>query len=306
MGIIEDIAELVGNTPLVKLSKIAQDCRAVICAKLESFNPLSSVKDRVGLAMIETAEREGKIKKDTVVIEATSGNTGVALAFICASRGYRLILTMPETMSVERRKLFRIFGAEVVLTSAEEGMMGAVKGAKELHLTTANSIMLEQFKNKANPQIHRLTTAKEIWRDTRGKVDVLVAAVGTGGTITGVAEVLKKKKRNFKTVAVEPAFSPVLSGGKPGAHKIEGIGAGFIPEVLNLKIIDEIIPVKDEDAILMMRKLAREEGILAGISSGAALWAAIEVGKRQENKNKMIVVILPDTGERYLSTSLFD
>lgn len=304
--IAKNVTELVGATPLVRLNKITQDCHAVIYAKLESFNPLSSVKDRVGLAMIETAEKEGRIRKDTVVIEATSGNTGVALAFICASRGYRLILTMPETMSVERRKLFKIFGAEVVLTNAEEGMMGAIKKAKELHLATLNSIMLEQFENKANPQIHRLTTAKEIWRDTSGKVDILVAAVGTGGTITGVAEVLKKKKRNFKTVAVEPASSPVLSGGKPGSHNIEGIGAGFIPEVLNLKIIDEIISVKDEDAILMTRRLAREEGILAGISSGAALWVAIEVGKREENKNKMIVVILPDTGERYLSTSLFD
>lgn len=302
----KNITELVGRTPLVKLNKIAQNCRASIYAKLESFNPLSSVKDRVGLAMIEAAEKEGRIKKDTVIIEATSGNTGIAIAFICAERGYRLILTMPETMSVERRKLFKIFGAEVVLTKAEEGMLGAVRKAEELHLATANSIMLEQFKNQANSQIHRMTTAMEIWRDTRGKVDILVAGVGTGGTITGVGEALKKRKKNFKVIAVEPASSPVLSGGKAGVHNIQGIGAGFIPEVLNFKIIDEIISVTDENAVMMTRRLAREEGILCGISSGAALWAAVEVGKREENKNKVIVVILPDTGERYLSTSLFD
>ncbi|MFH1856064.1 MAG: cysteine synthase A [Candidatus Omnitrophota bacterium] len=302
----KNITELIGNTPLVKLNKIAVDSNALIYAKLESFNPLASIKDRVGLAMIEAAEKEGSIKKDTVIIEATSGNTGIALAFVCAAKGYRLILTMPETMSTERRKLLRSLGAELVLTSGNEGMMGAINKAKELRSTTPNSIILEQFKNKANPQVHRLTTAEEIWRDTEGKIDILVAGVGTGGTITGVGEVIKERKPQAKVIAVEPANSAVLSGGKAGLHKIEGIGAGFIPEVLNLKIIDEIIKVRDEDAVLTTQKLAKEEGILAGVSSGAALWAAIEIGRREENKNKLIVVILPDTGERYLSTKLFE
>lgn len=303
--VAKNITQLIGNTPLVRLNKITHGCEAVIYAKLESFNPSSSIKDRIGIAMIEAAEKEGKIKPDTVIIEPTSGNTGVALAFVCAAKSYRLVLTMPETMSVERRKLLKIFGAELVLTSGEKGMKGAVKKAEELHSKMPNSIILQQFKNKANPQIHRVTTAEEIWRDTDGKIDILVAGVGTGGTITGIAEAIKKKKPHFKAIAVEPSSSPVLSGGKAGPHKIQGIGAGFIPEVLNLKIIDEVIRVKDEDAADTTRRLAKKEGILTGISSGAALWAALEIGKRKENEGKLIVVILPDTGERYLSTWIF-
>jgi cysteine synthase A len=301
--IADNITQLTGSTPLVKLNKITSGSKAVIYAKLESFNPLASVKDRIGIAMIEAAEKEGKIKPDTVVIEPTSGNTGIALAFVCASRGYRLILVMPETMSIERRKLLKILGAEIVLTPGNEGMAGAVKRAEELQGKRPGSVILNQFKNKANPQIHRLTTAEEIWRDTGGKVDILVAGVGTGGTITGVAEGIKKRRPAFKAIAVEPASSPVLSGGKPAPHKIQGIGAGFIPEVLNLKIIDEIIQVKDEDAVAMAGKVAKEEGILAGTSCGAALWAALKVGRREENKSKVIVVIFPDTAERYLSTA---
>lgn len=303
--IAEDITKLVGNTPLVKLNKIASGVEATLVAKLESFNPLSSVKDRIGVAMIEDAERKGLIKKDTAIIEPTSGNTGIALAFVCAAKGYRLILTMPETMSMERRQLFSIFGAELVLTPGAEGMVGAVKKAEELLRQTPNSFMPQQFKNPANPEIHRKTTAEEIWRDTDGKVDILVSGVGTGGTITGIAEVIKKRKPAFKAVAVEPKDSPVLSGGKPGAHKIQGIGAGFVPEVLNRGIIDEVIPVSNEDAGAISRRLAKEEGILAGISSGAAVWAALEVAQREENRNKLIVVVLPDSGERYLSTWLF-
>ena len=301
----EDITQLIGKTPLVKLNRIASDLDVTLLAKLESFNPCSGVKDRIGLSMIEAAEHEGAIKEDTIIIEPTSGNTGIALAFICASKGYSLTLTMPETMSVERRKLLRIFGAELILTPGDKGMPGAIRKAEELVQSDSRYLMLQQFKNKANPEIHRKTTAQEIWDDTGGKVDILVSGVGTGGTITGVAEVIKKLKPSFKAIAVEPAGSAVLSGEKPGPHKIQGIGAGFIPEVLNLDLIDEIIRVRSEDAGEMSRRLANSEGILAGISAGAALWAAVEVSKRPDNAGKEIVVIIPDTGERYLSTWLF-
>jgi cysteine synthase A len=276
-----------------------------VVAKLESFNPLGSLKDRIGVAMIADAEAKGLIKKDTVIVEPTSGNTGIALAFVCAVRGYRLILTMPDTMSLERRQLLSVFGAELVLTPGAEGMRGAVRRAEQLAAGNPNYLMLQQFKNRANPEIHRLTTAEEIWRDTNGKVDILVAGVGTGGTITGIAEAIKPRKQKFKAIAVEPADSPVLSGGKAGSHKIQGIGAGFIPDVLKLDLIDEIIKVTNENAGIMARRLAKEEGILAGISSGAAVWAALEVARREENKGRLIVVVLPDTGERYLSTWLF-
>jgi cysteine synthase A len=304
-GIAGDCSELIGNTPLVRLSRITHGARAEVVAKLESFNPVHSVKDRIGVAMIADAEEKGLIKKGTVIVEPTSGNTGIALAFVCAAKGYRLILTMPDTMSQERRQLLAIFGAEMVLTPGEEGMMGAIKKAEQLVKENRNYYMPQQFKNPANPEIHRLTTAEEIWRDTGGRVDILVAGVGTGGTITGVAEVLKDRKPGFKAIAVEPADSPVLSGGKAGSHKVQGIGAGFVPDILRRDLIDEIITVSNEDAGATARRLAREEGILAGISSGAAAWAALKVAGRQENTGKLIVVILPDTGERYLSTWLF-
>ncbi|MBA7558734.1 O-acetylserine sulfhydrylase [subsurface metagenome] len=303
--IFNDITETIGRTPLVRINRLADGTGATVLAKLESFNPLSSVKDRIGVSMINAAESEGLINKDTVIIEPTSGNTGIALAFVCAARGYRLILTMPDTMSLERRKLLTIFGAELVLTDGSRGMRGAVEEAEKIQKSIKNSFMPQQFKNAANPGIHQKTTAVEIWADTDGSVDIFIAGVGTGGTITGVGEILKQKKPSVKIMAVEPSDSPVLSGGSAGPHKIQGIGAGFVPVVLNTGIIDEIIQVSNEDADIMTRKIIREEGILAGISSGAAMWAAIEVAKRRESDNKNIVVVLPDTGERYLSTRLF-
>ncbi|MDD2688705.1 MAG: cysteine synthase A [Candidatus Omnitrophica bacterium] len=303
--IFSDITKTIGNTPLVKLNHIAEGSGATILAKLESFNPLSSVKDRIGVSMIEDAKRRGTLKKDSTIIEPTSGNTGVALAFVAAAKGYKLILTMPDTMSIERRQLLSIFGAQLVLTPGAEGMKGAINKAEQLAKEIPNSVILQQFNNPANPEIHRKTTAEEIWNDTDGKVDILVSGVGTGETITGISEVIKKRKKDFYVVAVEPNDSPVLSGGQPGSHKIQGIGAGFVPEVLNRKIIDEVIRVTNENAGITARHLAKLEGILAGISSGAALWAALEVAKRKENKGKIIVVVLPDTGERYLSTWLF-
>ena len=304
-GIARDSSELIGNTPLVRLNRITKGVKAEVVAKLESFNPIGSVKDRIGVAMIVDAEDKGLIKKDTVIVEPTSGNTGIALAFVCAARGYRLILTMPDTMSLERRQLLSIFGAELVLTPGAEGMPGAIKKAEQLVAENSGYFMPQQFKNPANPEIHRLTTAEEIWRDTDGKIDILISGVGTGGTITGVAEVIKKRKTDFKAIAVEPVDSPVLSGGKAGGHKIQGIGAGFIPDVLSTDLVDEIVKVANEDAGTMARRLAKEEGILAGISSGAAVWAALEVARKPENEGKLIVVVLPDTGERYLSTWLF-
>ncbi len=304
--IYENITETVGNTPLVKLNRITEGCHATIAGKLEAFNPLSSVKDRIALNMIETAERNGYIDQDTVIIEPTSGNTGIGLAFVCASRGYRLILTMPDTMSVERRKILALLGAEIVLTAGSNGMKGAIDEAERLGKETIDSFVPHQFINPANPEIHRLTTAEEIWSDTDGAVDILVAGVGTGGTITGVAELIKSRKPGFQAIAVEPEDSPVLSGGKAGPHKIQGIGAGFIPDILNTGIIDEIIKVSNEDAFETARQIARKEGILAGISCGAAVHAALEIARRKENSGKLIVVILPDTGERYLSTALAD
>ncbi len=304
-GIARDSTELIGNTPLVRLNRITEGVQTEVVAKLESFNPLGSVKDRIGVSMIVDAEERNLINKDTVIVESTSGNTGISLAFVCAARGYKLILTMPDTMSVERRQLLSIFGAKQVLTPGAEGMPGAVRKAEQLAAENPNYFILQQFKNPANPEVHRLTTAEEIWRDTNGRVDILVSGVGTGGTITGVAEIIKPRRPQFKAIAVEPVDSPVLSGGKPGSHKIQGIGAGFVPDVLRMELVDEIIKVTNEDAGIMTRRLAKEEGILVGISSGAATWAALEVAKRQENKGKLIVVILPDTGERYLSTWFF-
>lgn len=304
-GIANDSLELIGNTPMVRLNRIARGMKAEIAAKLESFNPVSSIKDRIGVAMIVAAEEQGAIDKDTVLVEPTSGNTGIALAFVAASRGYKLILTMPDSVSLERRQLLAIFGAELVLTPGAQGMSGAVAKAEELAIGNKNYLLLQQFKNEANPAIHRVTTAEEIWRDTDGRVDAVVAGVGTGGTITGIAETIKARKPSFKAIAVEPESSPVLSGGKPGPNKIQGIGAGFIPDVLRTELLDEIITVSHEDAGAITRRLAREEGILSGISSGAATWAALQVAERQEYAGKLIVVILPDTGERYLSTWLF-
>lgn len=304
--IANSISELIGRTPLLRLKRITKGCCGEVVAKLESFNPCGSIKDRIGFAMIEAAEKAGLIGKDAVILEPTSGNTGIALAFICAAKGYRLVLTMPDTMSIERVHLLRLFGAELILTPGHEGMTGAVKKAEELAASDPRYFIPQQFKNPANPDIHKRTTALEIWEDTDGKVDMVVAGVGTGGTITGISEMIKKKKPEFKAIAVEPESSPVLSGGRPGPHKIQGIGAGFVPEVLRMDLVDEVIKVSDEDGGLFARRLAQEEGILAGISSGAALWAAIEVAKRQENEGKMIVVILPDTGERYISTWLFN
>jgi len=303
--VLNDITKAIGNTPLIRINKLTRGLNALILAKLESFNPLSSVKDRIGYAMIAAAEGKGLLKKDSVIVEPTSGNTGISLAFVCAAKGYRLILTMPDTMSIERRQLLKIFGAELVLTDGTKGMKGAIEKAQELVKTIPNSFMPQQFNNPANPRIHRETTAEEIWQDTDGKVDIFISGVGTGGTLTGVGEVLKERKPSVKILAVEPEGSPVLSGGGSGPHKIQGIGAGFVPEVLNREIIDEVVRVKDSDAGAIARRLAKEEGIFAGISSGAAMWAAIEAAKRKEVQGKTIVVMLPDTGERYLSTWLF-
>ncbi|MBI3616901.1 MAG: cysteine synthase A [Candidatus Omnitrophica bacterium] len=304
--IANDITELIGNTPLVRLNKVTEGCVAEVVVKLEFYNPMSSVKDRIGLAMIEAAEKAGKLTKGkTIILEPTSGNTGIALAFVAAVKGYKLTLTMPETMSVERRSLLKALGANLVLTPGPEGMRGAIKKANELAESDSNYFIPQQFQNPANPEIHRKTTAEEIWNDTNGKVDFLISGIGTGGTITGVAEVIKKRKPGFKAVAVEPKGSPVLSGGAPGPHKIQGIGAGFVPDILNTKIIDEIIQVDNDESMQHAKMLMRQEGIVAGISSGAALAAALQVARRPENKGKMIVVILPDTGERYLSTDLF-
>jgi cysteine synthase A len=306
MKIASDITKLVGHTPLVQINRLNKDGKAKIAAKLEFFNPMSSVKDRIGLAMIEDAEKRGLLNKDSVIIEPTSGNTGIALAFVAAAKGYRLILTMPETMSMERRKILKSLGAELVLTEGPKGMKGAVAKAEELSAQTPNSFVPQQFNNPANPETHRTTTAEEVWADTDGAVDIFVGGVGTGGTISGVGEVLKHRKKSVQIIAIEPEKSPVLSGGQPGPHKIQGIGAGFVPGVYNKDVVDEIIKVKEEDAGDTARALAKKEGIFVGISSGAALWAALQVARRDENAGKLIVVLLPDTGERYLSTWLWD
>jgi cysteine synthase A len=310
-GIRDDITQCIGGTPLVRLQRITKGCVATVAAKIENLNPLWSVKDRIGRAMIDAAERDGMIKDDTVIIEPTSGNTGIALAYVCAARGYKLMVTMPESMTLERRRMLKALGAEIVLTPAAEGMPGAVRKAEELVSQNSNYFMPQQFKNPANPEIHRQTTAEEIWKDTDGQVDILISGVGTGGTITGVAEVIKKRKPSFKAIAVEPAASPVItqrrSGEplKPGKHTIQGIGAGFIPDVLNVDIIDEVIQVQDEDAMETSRQLAKQEGLMCGVSCGAAAWAALQVARRPENAGKLIVCVLPDLGERYLSTKLF-
>jgi cysteine synthase A len=309
--IYDDITQTIGNTPLIRLKRVTAGCQADVVGKLENFNPLWSVKDRIGVAMIDAAEAEGKIRKDTVIVEPTSGNTGIALAFTCAARGYRLMVTMPESMSLERRRLLKAFGAEIVLTPASEGMPGAVRKAEEIVANTPGAFMPQQFKNPANPAIHRTTTAEEIWRDTDGRIDIFVSAVGTGGTITGCGEVLKSRKPSVRVVAIEPVNSPVLTQHKkseplkPGPHKIQGIGAGFIPDILNTEVIDEVVTVRDEDSFEMSRRLAREEGMLCGISCGAAVAGAVQVARRPENAGKLIVTILPDLGERYLSTPLF-
>jgi len=306
MRIADDITKLIGNTPLVRLNRVMDGAKATVAAKLEMWNPAGSVKDRIGVSMIEAAEREGKIKKDTILLEPTSGNTGIGLAFAAAAKGYRLVLTMPETMSVERRKLLVAFGAELVLTPGPEGMKGAIQRAEQMAAKDPRYLILQQFENPANPEIHRKTTAEEIWRDTDGKVDIVLCATGTGGTVTGCAQVLKPRKPSLRIVAAEPADSPVLSGGKPGPHKIQGWGPGFIPKVLDAKLLDEIITVRNEDAGDMARRLCREEGILSGISDGGVAWAAREIARRKENEGKLIVAVLPDTGERYLSTWLWE
>ncbi len=305
MRIANDVTQLIGNTPLVRLRRLTEGAKADVVAKLEFYNPAHSVKDRIGVSMIDAAERAGMIKPDTIILEPTSGNTGIALAFVCAARGYKLVLTMPETMSKERRVLLRAYGAQLILTPGSEGMPGAIKRAEELAASDPRYLIPQQFKNPANPEIHRTTTAEEIWRDTEGKADILVSGIGTGGTITGVGEVIKARKPSFRCVAVEPDASAVLSGGQKGPHPIQGIGAGFVPEILNTQIYDEIVRVKNDDALTTARRAAREEGLLVGISSGAAIWAAVEVARRKENAGKLIVVIVPSFGERYLSTVLF-
>jgi cysteine synthase A len=305
MKIARDITELIGNTPLVRIRCLTRGAKGQVVAKLEFYNPAHSVKDRIGVAMIDAAEKAGLIKPDTIIVEPTSGNTGIALAMVCAARGYKCVLTMPETFSKERRMLLRAYGAELLLTPGSEGMPGAIKKAEELAATDPRYFMPQQFKNPANPEIHRRTTAEEIWRDTDGKADILVGGVGTGGTITGVGEIIKARKPSFQVIAVEPDASPVLSGGQKGPHPLQGIGAGFVPDVLNTRIYDEVIRVKNEDALETARRMAQEEGILCGISSGAAMWAALQVARRDENEGKLIVAIVPDFGERYLSTALF-